>query len=137
MKKLKCILLIDDDEPTNFFNQLVLNDMDCAEKIIAVQSANEGLAYLKSVEENENPRPEIIFLDINMPGMDGWDFINHYQQLEEQHKAEIVVVMLTTSFNPDDKTRALEIPEINDLLHKPLSVEAMKDLLTRHFNMPA
>ncbi|WP_010229082.1 response regulator [Gillisia marina] len=132
-KKLTCILLVDDDLPTNFINERVLRKIDCTEKIIAVQGGFEALEYLKSTDKEKHPQPDLIFLDINMPGMNGWEFLENYNQLEEDQKSKAIVVMLTTSLNPDERDKASEIPQISAFLNKPLFVDGVKKILQEKF----
>src|SRR5688572_18621027 len=109
-RKLHCVLLIDDDEPTNFLNRMAIEDLDCVEHIKVIQNAREALDYLALANQpaplNANyPKPELIFLDINMPAMDGWEFLNYYEALPEENKSSVIVIMLTTSFNPEDELK--------------------------------
>ena len=133
--KLGCILLIDDDEPTNFLNQMTLEQAGCARHIQIVQSGQEALDYLmhKGKYSNGMPHPDLIFLDINMPAMDGWEFLERYRQLQPEQKASIVMIMLTTSLNPDDEAKAREIPEIKGFEHKPLRAHRLTTLLKTCF----
>lgn len=135
MKKLNCILLIDDDEPTNFLNQFILEGMGCANNIRVAQNGIDALSYLeKTVTDYENyPLPELIFLDINMPAMNGWEFLERYAQLSSEKKADVVIVMLTTSLNPDDRAKAGNIKEVDGFESKPLSEEKVKELLIKYF----
>ncbi|MBJ7881822.1 response regulator [Gelidibacter salicanalis] len=132
-KKIKCVLLIDDDLPTNFLSERVLKKTDCTERIVAVQSGIEALEYLKSTDCEKHPRPDLFFLDINMPGMNGWEFLENYCQLEEVQKSEAIVVMLTTSLNPDERDKAKKIPQISSFLNKPLSTDGIRGILLQHF----
>lgn len=132
-KKLTCILLVDDDLPTNFINERVLRKIDCTEKIMAVQGGFEALEYLKSTDKEKHPQPDLIFLDINMPGMNGWEFLESYNHLEEAQKSKAIVVMLTTSLNPDERDKANEIPQISAFLNKPLFVDGVKKILQEKF----
>jgi CheY-like chemotaxis protein len=137
-QKLMCILFIDDDEPTNFLNKLLVEEMDCAHHVQVVTSGEEALEYLSgsgsfSNNGQNNPRPDLIFLDINMPGMDGWEFLQHYQKLPPTQKANIVMVMLTTSLNPDDEKSAQQNIEISGFENKPLQPAVIKKILTRFF----
>src|SRR6478609_8398410 len=132
-EKLNCILLIDDDEPTNFINELVIKKANCTHKIVAKQGAREALEYLRSQEDGEHPCPDLIFLDINMPAMNGWDFLEEYRKLDEKQKGRIVIVMLTTSLNPDDEEKARGIKEINDFKSKPLTKEILEEILKKYY----
>lgn len=133
-QKLNCILLIDDDEPTNFLNKMVIEEVNCTSRIEIVQSAREALVYLTNASPNGDfPRPDLVFLDINMPAMDGWEFLTRYNQLPGDQKAKIIVVMLTTSFNPEDELKARRITGVAGFKNKPLTPEVLRELLHQHF----
>jgi CheY-like chemotaxis protein len=133
-QKLNCILLIDDDEPTNYLNRMVIEEVDCAHRVEVMQNAQDALNYLThSSSSGEYPRPDLVFLDINMPAMDGWEFLEKYNQLPEEQKGKIIVVMLTTSFNPEDELKAKKISGVSDFRNKPLTAEMLKDVLREHF----
>lgn len=131
-RKLKCILLIDDDEPTNFLNRMVIQEVNCTERIEIIQNARDALEYLVNTSANHT-KPDLIFLDINMPAMDGWEFVEKYNQLPEEQKAAIVVVMLTTSFNPEDELKAKRIAGIEDFYNKPLTQQMLMGILKKYF----
>ena len=132
-RKLNCILLIDDDEATNFLHKIVIRNAKCAEKVVSVQSGKAALEYLCSKEDDEHPQPDLIFLDINMPVMNGWEFLERYKKLPENQKGKIMVVMLTSSLNPDDEVRSREYGEINKFLGKPLTKEMLVEVLELNF----
>ena len=133
-QRLNCILLIDDDEPTNFLNKMTLEQSGCTEYIRAVQSGQEALHYLEGCGEGRSPRPDLIFLDINMPAMDGWEFLERYKVLPPERKADIVLIMLTTSLNPDDELRTHDMPEVSGFEHKPLNQGQLNILLNKYFD---
>lgn len=136
--KLNCILLVDDDEPTNFLNRMTVEEVDCAQHVKVIPSAREALDYLqcsgKPVPMNRDcPKPEIIFLDINMPAMDGWEFLEKYEAFPVAHKNSVIVIMLTTSFNPEDELKARKIPSVKEFRNKPLTHEALEEILHKYF----
>lgn len=133
-RKLNCVLLIDDDEPTNFLNQIIIESSGCAEEIKTAQSGREALDYLLQASSNQTfPCPDLIFLDINMPAMNGWEFLERYRQLDEYQKGKVMIVMLTTSLFPEDKQRSKEIPEISGFENKPLTQEKLDSILKKFF----
>ncbi|HWB93786.1 MAG TPA: response regulator [Puia sp.] len=131
--RLNCILLIDDDEPTNFLNRLTIEQSRCTRHIEVAQSGQEALDYLRNCGPQRSPRPDLIFLDINMPAMDGWEFLEKYRSLPAECKADIVLIMLTTSLNPDDEVRTQAIADVAGFENKPLSQERLSLLLEKYF----
>ena len=132
-KKLNCILLIDDDEDDNFLHQRVIEKAKVAEKVVAVESGFEALDYLTQKQRGQYPNPDLIFLDINMPKMSGWEFLDAYDKLELEQKGKIIVVMLTTSVIPYDIKRAQKKSEVFDFKNKPLTQEMLDKLIHRYF----
>jgi len=126
MKKIDCIMLIDDDEATNFHHQLIIEDNDCCKELVVFEYAEEALQYLK---DGNKTTPTVIFLDINMPRMNGWEFLEEYKKLEEHQKSEII--MLTTSLNESDRERAAHINEISAFKHKPLMEEMLEKIMKK------
>ena len=137
-KKLNCILLVDDDDDTNFFNRRLLLKMDIAEKIQVAENGREALDFLSNnghflINGNNYPVPMLILLDLNMPGMNGWEFLEEYHKLPAEQKGKIVLVMLTSSPNPEDAERAKENENVAGFANKPLSMEMMKKILQDYF----
>lgn len=136
-KDLDCILLVDDDVPTNFIHRKIVQNTKIEVDIKAITSAREALDYLtfsgKYADDVAAARPGIIFLDINMPGMSGWDFMEEYRKLDEAHKMRAIVIMLTTSLNPDDELMAAENREIVTFMHKPLNEDAFVKIAGKYF----
>ncbi len=133
MKPLNQILLIDDDKATNYLHKRVINRAGCALEVVEKLDGTEALEYLTTPIDGEFPRPELIFLDLNMPLMNGWEFLEAYKQLPEEQRGGQVIVMLTTSLNPDDRERADGIQQVSDYLSKPLTTELLKDLLAKYY----
>lgn len=132
-KKLNCILLVDDNDADNYYHEIVINDFGCAEEVVAVQSGKAALDYLKSIENGNHPQPDLIFLDINMPAMNGWEFLEEYKKLDVIQQGKIVVVMLTTSLNLDDEEKARGIEHIKNFKNKPLTEEMLHEIIEKHF----
>lgn len=132
-RKLNTILLVEDDEATNFIHKRVIKQMDCTENVVVAENGIEAIEYLTSPIDGKYPQPDLIFLDINMPAMDGWEFLEEYKNLDEDQMAKTVIVMLTTSLNPDDKAKAGVVDVINGFMSKPLTTEMLDEVFKKHF----
>lgn len=132
-QKLNCVLLIDDDESTNFLHEIIINQAEITEKVVARESGRQALDYLQSQDDGKYPQPDLIFLDINMPGMNGWEFLDAYKKLDKAQQGHLVVVMLTTSLHPEDEERASKVSEIDDFKNKPLTVEMLHEVIEKNF----
>lgn len=128
-----CILLIEDDRATNFLNKFIIGKVDCIEKIQVAENGKEALEYLKLGIEDKRLLPDLILLDINMPLINGWEFLEAFKELDIDQKDKIVIVMLTSSFNPDDKKRAENIKEVSSFRNKPLTTDMFNNLLEEYF----
>lgn len=128
-KKLSCVMLIDDNPHDNFFHERVIRKAAVADQIVVMQNAEAALRYLA---DDRLLKPSIIFLDVNMPGMNGWEFLEAYQHLGGGMQQSIVVVMLTTSVNPDDQELSRERYQIADYIIKPLTAPVLDRLMEDH-----
>ncbi|BDD02216.1 response regulator [Persicobacter psychrovividus] len=134
-KKLDSVLLIDDDEANNFLNAMVLEEMSVAKKIHVRLNGQEGIDFLNQCIAGHEPLPNLIFLDINMPLVNGWEFLERLEEIDTKQKLPIVIVLLTTSLNPDDQEQAKALERISAFLNKPLSVETLKEIFAQFFDI--
>jgi len=136
-KDLDCILLIDDDFLTNYVHSLAVKRAEIETSVKVIDNVAEALEFLTYTgdysSDMASPRPGIIFLDINMPGLNGWDFMDRYKKLEHTLKAKVIVVMLTSSLNDDDKKRAQIDDQIVHFLSKPLRPQMVLDIANAYF----
>ncbi len=133
---LNCILLIDDDEPTNYINSMLIEEAGYTKQVEVVQSGQVALNYLSKCNDKEEQNfflPDLIFLDINMPAMNGWEFLDRYRQLKVEDKKEIIIVMLTISLNPDDELKAYSMREVAAFESKPLTSEKLQRIINKYF----
>jgi CheY-like chemotaxis protein len=129
--KLNCILLIDDDLNDTFIHGRAVKDVDASITVVAKHSGIEALEYLTA---KENLHSDLIFLDINMPKMNGWEFLAEYGRLDKEFRSHAIIVMLTASDNLDDLERAKMWSFVTDHIAKPLTKEVMKDIVIKYFN---
>lgn len=123
-------MLIDDNADDNFYHERVIRKSEAADNVISEQSAEAALEYLRNERNN---KPDIIFLDINMPGMNGWEFLREYNKLDKHLQGSAIIIMLTTSENPDDRLKAKDI--VRDFKTKPLTKEMLGEIINKHLKV--
>ena len=126
----KCVLFIDDDKATNFINQFLAKRSNHFEKVMVASSGKEGLEYLLKANNGETTSPEIIFLDINMPAMNGWDFLNNLKEQPTLSNNIPKIYMLTSSSRKTDINKAREYNMVKGFLTKPLTNDSLQRLVT-------
>jgi len=128
--KLHCIMLIDDNADDNFFHAREIKKTHLDTIVVTKDSGTKALEYLKAKTE---PHSDLIFLDINMPGMNGWEFLKEYNKLDKALQSRAIIIMLTTSDNPDDVAKANTNSFVSDYITKPLTKEIMEDIIKKYF----
>ena len=130
MEKLSNILLVDDDTTNNFLNELLLKRLEVAERITVAEDGTQALDLL--AQSPDPGDPALILLDVNMPGLNGIQFLEAYQQLPEARHKATVIIMLTTTMDARDLGRLDEL-HIAGLVSKPLTKEKVDNILQLHF----
>ncbi|OWW25439.1 hypothetical protein B4Q04_07420 [Zobellia sp. OII3] len=128
---INTIVLVDDNNATNFIHETYLRRVNCAENILAFTMGQKAIDYLSNAEDF----PELIFIDINMPTMDAWEFMDLYSELDPKSKINTRVILLTTSIIPSDADKMTKYREIKDMMYKPLNEEAIRGIMHEHFNL--
>lgn len=129
MKKALTICIIDDDEVYQFAITRNIQAEQLATKILQFSDGKEALNYLSANIGNNDAIPDLIFLDINMPIMDGWQFLETYVQLKPQIGKKITLYMVSSSMDPIDTKRAKQIAEVSDYIIKPITPEQLKAIV--------
>lgn len=125
MDKFDNILIIDDDQINNFLFSRIIKITGVSESTETVTSAQKGLTLLEQKINAGEPLPDIIFLDINMPLMNGWEFLDKYQKLPLQARREINLYMLSSSDYHEDINKAKSYEDVVDYITKPLTKEIL------------
>ena len=118
-------LLVDDNEVDLFIQKRFIEIAGFAKVIKTYNSPAQAITYL---QESDSKTPQIIFLDLNMPDMDGFGFLEKFLELPQKVHEMVKVVILTSSSNQSDKKRAEGYSSVTNFLSKPLSLEALKSL---------
>jgi two-component system, chemotaxis family, chemotaxis protein CheY len=135
MTGLQRILFIDDDEISNFVSIRTIEEALPANDVEAITNAVEAFELLKNrITDNPDKIPDLIFLDINMPRMNGWEFIEAYRTIKNQISKEVLIIILTSSVYQHDKNKAKEYAEISDYIMKPISINDVKSIKRKYYN---
>lgn len=132
-KTIRCILLIDDDPDDNFLHRMVIEESGLIETVRVAETGQAALDYLMHSHDDYYIRPDLIFLDINMPGMNGFEFLEEYEKLPAEQKTGLVVLMLTTSLNPSDQKKASNFATVGGYHAKPLTQAMLHEVVEKHF----
>jgi len=124
----KTVLLIDDNEIDNIIDKMIIVKNKFAETIIVKQSSEEAIDFLRNDSVATNQIPDLIFLDIRMPMMDCFEFLEIYKDLPKEIIEKTKIVVLTSSLDDKDYAQAMENRFVKFLLNKPLSFEALENL---------
>ncbi|OKS88515.1 hypothetical protein RG47T_3984 [Mucilaginibacter polytrichastri] len=120
----KRCLLIDDNYIDNFVTRRILESSNFAEEIAVRQSANEAISALK----DGSVKPDVIFLDLRMPLMNGFEFLNEFDKIEFEGKEHIKIFLLSSSLDPNDVKRTTDNKYVVQFIHKPLTHKTLEEL---------
>ncbi|MBL7848984.1 MAG: response regulator [Cyclobacteriaceae bacterium] len=123
------IAVIDDDSVYQFTASRTLKATHLPHQILQFQNGQEALSFLRGSAETNQPLPDIIFLDINMPITDGWAFLDEFHKLKARLAKDIKIYMVSSSIDPRDQNRAKSIPEVTDYIEKPISMNQFSEVL--------
>lgn len=130
-KKFNSVMLVDDNEIDNLINQKMIEASSIADHIFTHTGAKGALEFLKNIEKlstNGVGLPEVIFLDIDMPLMDGFQFLDEFDKLSDNIKNNVKIIMLTSSINPQDLSTAQKSNYVKKYINKPLTQEVLEKL---------
>lgn len=127
------VLCIDDDNTTLTICKLVIAKAGFAKEVITAMNGKEGIDFFEkhAGDTDSGALPDIVFLDLNMPVMNGWDFLEEYAAQYADKLPDIKIVILSSTVNPEDFRKAAQLSIVTDFISKPISVETLRELSER------
>lgn len=131
MTTLKSLTLVDDDDTFVFLTTKVIEQTNLVDLIKVFGNGLDAINFLKENKNNVDALPEIILLDLSMPIMNGWQFLEEYTKLNPTIGKKITIYICSSSISPNDITRAKTIREVSDYIIKPITKDKLIDLIKK------
>ena len=128
---MKHFLLVDDDEISNFIHKRVILSADPDAVVTEIQSSVQAIAFLNERVRSGEALPDFLFIDINMPELNGFDILQEIQKTMNAHLQNMKVYMVSSSLYDRDKERALQFSFVNGFIEKPLSKQGILEMIQR------
>lgn len=129
MAKAKCVAIIDDDIIYRITTQKILEHSNLTDKILFFSDGEEAIEYLSIRQNRPEELPDVILLDLNMPVMDGWDFLEEYIIVKPKIGKQITIYVVSSSVRKSDIEKAKKISEVTDYIVKPVTGDALTTIL--------
>ncbi|NRR92644.1 response regulator [Winogradskyella undariae] len=123
------ICVIDDDDIYQFTITKILESIKLSKKILLFSDGEEALDFMVNNLYNDDVLPDVIFLDINMPIMDGFQFMEEYVEIKHKLNKKIVIYMVSSSVDPVDIAKAKEISDVSDYIIKPIKAGQLRTIM--------
>ena len=133
---IKNLLCVDDDDIAQFYIHSIIEDTDFIENNESVYDGQKAIEFFERLIEGNKLHdiPELILLDINMPIMDGWEFLQIFSKRFHKQFTEVKIAIVSSSVNPADFEKAKEYPFVIDFISKPITSEILKGIDQQYFS---
>ncbi|SFR34097.1 Response regulator receiver domain-containing protein [Robiginitalea myxolifaciens] len=124
--------IIDDDQIYQFGMKILLREVDFSEEILIYQDGQEAIDALQERLSSGDTLPPVIFLDLNMPIKDGWEFLDDFVQIPQRDREQVNIYVISSSINPSDEDRARKYEVVSNYIVKPITSEKLLEIIAQH-----
>lgn len=129
MKKVPICCIIDDDPIFIYGTKRIIKQVDFSDQIMVYNNGQEAIEGLNAIINTQQPLPDVIFLDLNMPIMDGWEFLEEFDKLTDHNLKRIIVYIISSSVDPRDLERIKNYKQVTNYILKPVTHEDLEHIL--------
>ncbi|MEN7549659.1 response regulator [Rapidithrix thailandica] len=123
------LAVVDDNEVVHFIIDEIVKKYQLAKRLLPFLDGESAIEFFKTACEEQEALPDLLLLDINLPGLDGWDFLEEFAKIQSNLKKELTIYMLSSSINEQDMEKAAYNPFVSGYVTKPVTAEKLKNLL--------
>jgi CheY-like chemotaxis protein len=131
MKPVKKIMLVEDDEIFVFITKKIIKKAEFDGELKVFGNGQDAIEYLEGIAHQEDLLPEVIFLDLAMPVLDGWGFLDEFLILKPKLVKKITIYIVSSSVSPHDIERSKKISLVSDFIVKPISKERFLEIIRK------
>ncbi len=128
MKKIDRICIVDDDSILVYGMKLMMNEVDFCEEVLEYSNGLDAIEGLASIVNDGEPLPSIIFLDLNMPIMDGWEFLDEFIKTPNYNLDHVSIYIISSSVDPRDREKANEYEIVKGYILKPVTTNDFSEI---------
>ncbi len=129
MKNLESICIIDDDHIFVYGVKRLINEVELSDNLLVYENPVDALEEIQAMASEEKPLPKVIFLDLNMPMMTGWEFLDEYIKIDHKDTHRTWVYIMSSSVNPKDLMRINNYSIVKNYILKPVTAEDLENIL--------
>ncbi|SIS40072.1 Response regulator receiver domain-containing protein [Zobellia uliginosa] len=127
--KIRSVCIIDDDPIFIYGTKRIMKEVDFSDEIIVYNNGQDAIEGLRQITNDGKELPSVIFLDLNMPIMNGWEFLDHFTEMPNNNQEDILIYIISSSVDPRDIARIQEYDIVNNYILKPITIEDLHKIL--------
>lgn len=129
MKKIETACIIDDDPIFIYGTKRLMTEIEFCETILVFENGQDAIDGLQNIMASSDKLPSVIFLDLNMPIMNGWEFLEHFEKITNDNRKKTAIYIISSSVDPRDLERIKNYQVVNSYILKPISKEDLNSVL--------